>query len=283
MGGYGTPLGGGRLSGAVVRDRAGGYRTDLFPVAVGAVADVLVRYAGPAVVLAGVDYVALSGGRAGRGLPHLAEAAGVAPLAVYPEHGAIALAREDLAALLGGLVHWNLHGWDAAQPPRPADVGPQAAAALHLHRRPGRGGGGRGPARVLPHLPGARWFVDSHDDTSLTVESGGPAGESLAHAVVARALRGLLVALVGPAPWRPPGAATVGVSEPPAGAVAHLLAEAPVFELRATDAPGKPGRVRVAFGEGGRGPDRLLGPRVFVPRGHLDYDPPTAAWRLRYH
>ena len=244
-------------------------RLRLFPQSVAGIADLLERHAQRALVLSSVDYVAHVGGRnAERGLSWLARAGGVRWWSRTQRDDAITIPRDCLGHLLAGISHWNLHCWDAPEPPAPLELSRLTRPFAHGAKGPGR------DRPALHRLEAAWFFVDSHDDTDLTVETRGPA---LACAVFARAAASLVQAAgaTAGAGTGPPPTAPL-----PDALIQRLWSGAPTFELRASPVPARPGRVRITYAPLSAGHIAL--PGSSEPLGHVEYDPDAAAWRHRY-
>ena len=253
------------LLGSLTRYRSGVCQIRLFPQSVWSIHDLVARHARPVLVISGVSF-RTNGKKNNRvaDLDQLARSCGVAHRD-YSDLDAIAIAREDLTTLLSAeFFHWNFTCWDTPREPLPSALGRQAAGSWGVL-------GGGTPA--LHVLDGASLFVYCHDDDHLTVEGRGP---GLARAVFARALEGLVADAAGATTGRPRHAFTI--ADVPDAITDYFCSTLPLFALKPIRTPGKPGRVRLAFGaevpqwRGGE----------FQSVGHIDYDLHSERWMHRY-
>jgi hypothetical protein len=186
------------------------------------------------------------------------------PFHTHPKHEVLAIAREDLRALVAGTYFWNIICWDAARAPLPSKLAEQAALVA-------RGGLWRPRTAALQLLDGAQLYLWSHDDAYFQFEARQPGAvrqvyvDALANAV-AKAAEGT-------------SGQSVRIEPAPDALIDHLWQTVPSFELRITPRSGKPGRVRVRFGER----QSPAAAADFQPTGSVEYDLPTGRWVHRYH
>lgn len=262
---------------ALRRFRSDVWQLHLFPVSVEAILETLVQYAQPLVVICGLHYLAYhqpGGQRAERSVVHLAQHVRI----TYRRHPArddlLVIQREDLAALLDPIYHWNFHCWDTARVPLPSVLAKQAEIIKRAGRR-------RQDTAMLHLLDGARVFMDSHDDAYLTVEGRDP---SFVRTVFANALRSYAAQTIAGALHRldPPEP----VADMPDQVIDYFWTPAHGWEFRPVQIRGsgpRVERVRLGFAPTGPGLEGWIGTREFVPTGHLDYNVRHRGWRLRYH
>lgn len=280
----------------------GGCLVRLFPVAVRQVLDLLLAGAAPYVLLADVDFHTYTSRTLGVStLSDLTRAVGIPVAGSSPDGDVVVLRREDVVGLLLHIGHWNLHCWDAEQVP----ALPGVPERQRMHREvgaPGRRAGardGRGSLQRRRRTDAAvrwrRWttfFLDSHDDTDLSVECHAVA---LARAVLRRAVAGVAQRALGAAPHlsRPrvrgaqtpatPGSSAlprpVAVADPPEALIEAVLGAAPDFGLWAEPVPARPTRVRLAYGANAK---HGWNYEAVEPSGHLEYDTATGVWRHRF-
>jgi hypothetical protein len=130
---------------------------------------------------------------------------------------------------------------------------------------------------ALHRLDGARLFVDIHDDDSLIFEARDPA---LVRAVFGRALGSIVARALAPgvsANERP-------IAPLPDDFVDYIWNQAPHFECRVVETPGKQSRVRVAVGNSEADRRLSFGPLEPGPAPvcRLDYAAERDQWMLRY-
>ncbi len=156
------------LTGYVVRFRSGVCRLYLFPQDVAGMLDAVLSHMQPVVIVWGVDYAVWdprkSRRAAGRSLERLARAAGIEYFSHPARDDVIALARDDVPALLDGIFHWNFHCWDAPRRPHPSALTRQVTLVENTFR-------GRRNSAMLHRLEGPHVYIDSHDDDSLIFEA----------------------------------------------------------------------------------------------------------------
>lgn len=251
------------LHGAFTRSRSGICALDLFRQDIAGARDLLIAHARPLLVVGWLDYIIEDkGGKAERDLATLAHVRKVAHRA-FDDGDVIVIERDDLARLLDGVLHWNFHCWDAADPFSPALLKHQFGGIKKAWQD--------GTRPSLRHLPGARIFVDSHDDTMLFVEAH---GMPLLHALFARAVERLVDVVIERRGARP---ADFGRVAPlPVSFVEYIAAELPEFALSVSERQVKPHRIRLDYsGMAGNGEGAQR-------RGSFDYDARTGFWRHRF-
>jgi hypothetical protein len=251
------------LHGAFTRSRSGICTLDLFRQDIDGVRDLLIAHARPILVVGWLDYVIEGGGgKAERDLATLAHVHKVAHRA-FEDGDVIVIERANLERLLAEIWHWNFHCWDAADAFSTALLKRQIGGIKKAWQDDAR------PS--LRHLPGARIFVDCHDDSMLSVEAH---GEALIHALFTRAVERLVDVVIERRGARP---ADFGRVAPlPMSFVEYIATELPEFALSVSERQAKPHRVRLDYtGTAGNGEDARR-------RGSLDYDARTGFWRHHF-
>lgn len=247
------------------RYRSGVCGIHLFQQPLEAMIDVIIEAARPFLVIAGVEFqIWDASGKANRNVAGLAHARRIAVRCADASGDTVVIAREDLPEFLAGVLHWNFHCWDAEHPPLPGQLTRQAEGLLRAKQN-------KLDYPLIHLLGGARLFVDSHDDTSLTIQGN---GRSLARTVLVRALESLVMSVYEDFPSV--RKADIEIAEVPVEVIDYFWASLPSFTIVADGVPAKPGRVRLRFGAVG---DANHG---VEPNGYLDYDTRTGRWRHRY-
>ena len=252
-----------RLAGALTRFRSGVYRLDLFPYGSINGLEFLEQHSQPFIVVTAFSYFLSDEPTRTHHIADLARRNRI-PFQTHAKHEVLAIAREDLRALVAGAYFWNIICWDAGHAPLPSELAEQAALVA-------RAGLWRPRTAALQVLGGAQLYLWSHDDAYFQFEARRP---EAVRQVYADALANAVAKVAEGAPGQ-----SVKIEPAPDTLIDHLWQTVPSFELRIAPRSGKPGRVRVRFGER-RSPAETAD---FQAVGSVEYDLASGRWVHRYH
>jgi hypothetical protein len=230
------------------------------------VTDLATRFARSFITIFGVSFIAVDKSRkALRSLEQLADTSNIA-CSASSDFDIISIGADDLASLLEGLIHWNFHCWDCPRAPSSRDLARQAELLTSVFRK-------HMDTPVLNLLSGARFFLDSHDDDMLTVETR---DHDFVRALLSRALELLMADMIVGAT----GLSRHRIDVPPAptAVLDFILARCPSFGVCPVGTK-KTSRLRLAFGVA----DWSFPWGACQAVGHVDYDLHTDRWIHLYH
>jgi hypothetical protein len=205
-----------RLAGALTTFRSGVYRLDLFPYGSIHGLEFLEQHGQPFVVVTAFSYFVWDQPTRAHHIADLARRNRIS-FQTHPKHEILALAREDLRALVAGTYFWNIICWDAARAPLPSKLAEQAALVARdgLWRRPS--------TAALQLLDGAQLYLWSHDGAYFQFEARRP---QVVGQVFADALANIVAKVAESTPGR-----SVKIEPAPRHADRPPLANRPQFRV----------------------------------------------------